>query len=510
MYKGKSTSVSLRRGIELYLKPPKDDSNKVITGDEKLNHFPVRVYHNDYHSETRVGKDQGLEDVIQNNYVRKRLFTKEEKHITWIHKSAVEYNRNRTLYQIDLIDKKRNRFVVPDERYRKALRKIVGSDSLVDPTNSTPVFKEEDLLISFFAYELFQYDSHEIRRQDLEDYSDELIKKYVQGDIEEMFIGFCFHTLQDSGHSNHRYASGSKNILLLALTRGLTKLLYNMSNQEAVYSLEEDGEFGYPDQRRELIDKICFDGEMNTGRFKIKQRRIVKGWKFYLGGNDGGVMVKVDIVKKMLGSWILLGIILIVTFAAVSVYLKYKWKLTNNISDKIQIIGSILEWLASIVALCILGVKVVHNKWKFEDMIHSRKRCRSLKELIRAMKGKRKEKRREKAIKLCATIPKPETVFSYHKSCSFTSNGNGQFYIDDDIDVSDLEKAGYKFGVTFYGEQVVADARGNVRNFYIRSKNDEQTLHIADNHERQHGIIFCLPTLNKFVGSGSSEDENFS
>ena len=106
---------------------------------------------------------------------------------------------------------------------------------------------------------------------------------------------------------------------------------------------------------------------------------------------------------------------------------------------------------------------------------------------------------------MCSTVPNPETVFSY-KSCAFTNNRNGGFNIDDDIDICDLEKGGYKFGVTFYGEQVVADARGNVRNFYIASKFDNMTLHIADNHKRQPGYIFRLSTFNKFVGSRKEED----
>ncbi len=502
VYKGKRAEVSLRRGIELYLKPPKDDSNEVKTGDEELNYFPLRVYHNEHHSESRVDKDEKLTDVIKNDYVRKKLFMEKGKHITWIHKSELEYNRNRTLYQIDLIDEKRIRSMVPGYMYRETLRKIVGPDLVVESRNDTPAFKQEDLFISFFSTELFQYDTHDIRKQDLEDYSDRLLKRFVVDERSGMFLGFCFPTVQDSGHSDRAYATGSKNILLLALARGLTKLLFNITNQDAVTSPDGDIHFANPDRREELTNRICFNRENDIGRFEIRAKRTIRGGEFYLGGNDGGIMVEVEIEKILLLACVPL---VIVSFMFAGMYWIHEREKRNYVSDYFIVVGSILEVWGSLIGLFLVAVKAKYRKWDFIDMIHSRRRCRSLTELIQALQGKNPSEKRAKAIELCSTVPKPETVFSYYKSCAFTNNGNGEFHVDVDIEVSDLEKAGYKFGVTFYGEQVVADARGIVRKFYIRSENDRKTLHIGDNHERQSRFIFCLPTYNKFVGSRGTD-----
>ena len=104
-----------------------------------------------------------------------------------------------------------------------------------------------------------------------------------------------------------------------------------------------------------------------------------------------------------------------------------QWRLTNNTSYKIEILGSILEWLTSIVAQCILAVKVVHRKLEFSDNVPRRKRSRELKELIKSIKGNCKAERKGKAIERNLRIPKPETVFSSNKYCSATNNGNGKF-----------------------------------------------------------------------------------
>ncbi len=524
VYKDKRAEVSLRRGIELYLESSKDESYEVTRGDENLNNFPVRVYHNEYHSETSVGEKDNLKYVVKNDYVRNKLFR--NKHITWIHKSAVEYNRSRTLYQIDLIDERRIRSKVPDQEYQEKLEKIVGRDSIIDPRNGTSAFKQEDLLISFFASELFQYDSHDITVQELEDYSDKLLKRFVVEKSSKMFLGFCFPTLQDCGHSNPRYATGSNNVLLLALIRGLTKFLFNITNQDAVYNPEEEDQssdidsqpgnsdqirgenirLGNPDQRKERIDEVCFEEKEDIGRCEITQKSLVHSGQFYLGSNSSGIIVEAKIAKPLLTAFVLL--MIVVLLFSIIFWVQNEEEMTS-VRAYVQEAGTILELWASIAGLFILIVKAIFPKWDFTDMIHSRRRCRSLTELIGAMKGNNKMEKKDNAIKLCSTVPKPHTVFSYYKSCAFTNNGNGEFHIDDDIKVFDLGKADYKFGVTFYGAHVVAEPRGIVRNLYIRSRYDTKTFHIAKNHKRQFGYIFCLPTFNKFVGSRETGDDSY-
>lgn len=513
VYKDKFTEVSIRRGIELYLSTPNNNSNEVKSGDEYLNNFPVRVYHNEFHSESSVDVSEKLSNVIKNNAVRGKLFRGKGKHITWIHKSAVEYNRFRTLYQIDIIEGKRIRKEKPDEKYKRALKELVGSGTTIDPSDGTLTFKQEDLLVSFFSNELFRWENTTVTRQELEDYSDDLIKTFVVDRNSKMFLGFCFRTIQDCGHANSSYATGSKNVLLLALTRGLNKLLFQITDKEAVYCPDKEFDLGRIDQpnntllpificRRvqspKMVSEVNGNGHPLIGRTKVEKKTMVRSRNHYLGGNDSGITVKVRIKKKLLAATILLIIVLIVFAVMYSVAErgKLKWP-----SDYFRLAGSILELWASIAGLFFVLVKACYRKWEFGDMIHSRRRCRSLSELIGTLKS------RPLAIELCSTIPKPEKVFSYHRSCAFTSDGNGEFEIDGDIEVFDLQEANFVFGVTYYGEPVVADARGNIRRFYLQSKEIENTLHIAGNHEHQPDFIFQLPTINKFVGARKLRDE---
>ena len=367
------------------------------------------------------------------------------------------------------------------------------------------MFKEEDPFISFFAFELFQYDSHHTSRQDLEDYSAKLLKKFVEEGSSQMFIGFCFPTLQDSGHSNRHMATGSTSILLLALARGLTKLLLNIANRDSVSKLQSDFERGKLNRKKELDHKLCFTEGKQIGRYEIRKPRMMPDDKFYIGGDENGIMVEVKFTK-ILGSLIVLCCAVLVMF--VVMYWLHEREKRNSVTDYFQLVGSILEVCISLATVFIALVKAIYRKWDISGIINWKRNCKSLTELIEAMKGSNYLTRRKNAIRLCSTLPKPDIVFSYDTSWIFTNNGNGRFFIDDDIDVSDLENAGYKFGVTFYGEPIIVDARGNVRNFYPPRSNYDNTLYIAENHQRQSGFIFCLPTLNKFVGSGREEEEN--
>lgn len=84
------------------------------------------------------------------------------------------------------------------------------------------------------------------------------------------------------------------------------------------------------------------------------------------------------------------------------------------------------------------------------------------------------------ALEVCSLLENPEEVFSKWRSCAFADACYGDFVIDDDIYVNDLLRIGkreagcsgpkesrklngYIFGVTYYGEPVVADMLGRIR-----------------------------------------------
>lgn len=75
-------------------------------------------------------------------------------------------------------------------------------------------------------------------------------------------------------------------------------------------------------------------------------------------------------------------------------------------------------------------------------MINSQKRCKSLSEWIESMKYQRKlsdllgskyTEDKIQAMKMCSTVPKPDTMFSSHNSGASTDAGQGEFEIDEEI-----------------------------------------------------------------------------
>ena len=87
----------------------------------------------------------------------------------------------------------------------------------------------------------------------------------------------------------------------------------------------------------------------------------------------------------------------------------------STASECLQVVGSILKLWVSITELLILLAKTAYRMWDFTDMIHLRRRCRSLTELIVALKGENYSEKREKAIKLRSAVLKPNFSFSCYK-----------------------------------------------------------------------------------------------
>jgi len=152
-------------------------------------------------------------------------------------------------------------------------------------------------------------------------------------------------------------------------------------------------------------------------------------------------------------------------------------------------------------------------------MLNSRKRCLSLEELIQAIKYSRKRwtnytQDKIDAIKLCATIPNPEKIFSYDNSCAFTFAGYGEFEVDKEIEMKHLDEATYIFGVNYYGDPIVCDAKGYIRKIHFRlcmktkCKSacicSSKKIHIGSNHELQTKSIFELSYRNRLVGARKS------
>ena len=127
----------------------------------------------------------------------------------------------------------------------------------------------------------------------------------------------------------------------------------------------------------------------------------------------------------------------------------------------IKLWSAFLTFLHIFVSLCF-------RNWEFRYILTRRRRAKLLSELISAL-----ENDRSRAIRLCAKLKNVSTILSGHNSCAFTQRGEGEFEIDADITVRNLQDLqdestvdncwNYIFGAKYYGEPVMADAKRNVR-----------------------------------------------
>lgn len=63
--------------------------------------------------------------------------------------------------------------------------------------------------------------------------------------------------------------------------------------------------------------------------------------------------------------------------------------------------------------------------------------------------------------RMAFNILHPERLFSHYNSRAFTSAGQGDFEIDEEIEMEHLDQAGYIFGCNYHGDLIVKDANVN-------------------------------------------------
>lgn len=314
--------------------------------------------------------------------------------------------------------------------------------------------------------------------------------------------------------------------MLLALTRGFVKL-YNNLNHELVHQdpSEDDVEddpirrrlFIFPKRRLHRPGTTEVQEKFLVGE-KSKTEKAYN--RSYIGSNSREIIIELNRFPMSLS---LVGLIFLAAVLSFGTMYVISEENMEDPSDSFRAIGSIIELLGAMLALCLLLIKVMYRKWSFVDMLNSRKRCQSLSELIQVMKYTKKirwfswgENINDKidAIRLCANIPNPATIFSYHNSCAFTDAGVGEFEIDEDIEMNHLNDANYIFGVNYYGDPIVKDVKGNIRKVHFRlcvnCKNEHKCLcprkkiHIGSIHDLQTKSIYSLNFENRLVGTRRS------
>jgi len=508
VYKGRRREVSIRRGFELY-RPELHESEEVTEIDMKLSKFPVRVSLNGVHFDNSV-EEESLQSLVGNDEgLAIKLF--KGKHITEIHIKVTDGLRYS--YNIDMIDHKLEGDIDAREKEREDLEKLTGRQ--YGKGYESCCF-QEDLFVTVFAHLLFSgsesYDQHQL--QAFEYWSLEKIRDFTKNpEQSKMYIGFCFGTLLDVGHNQALGATGSRNTLLLALTRGFIKLYGNLRYQEKHEDPESKEDSGNKRRRtsikqennnadsavyneskfKKFIDSIQvpyvmkgfkivkkygkrlievqFDREElpqespKVGMLvrRVKNRKIAYDNGIYLGSTAKGIVVKIErSPMRLIFVWTLVGLGI---FGFPYMY----WPSTSESKEWREFfrsIGSILELCGALIALGFLAVKTMFRQWTLTDMFDNRKGCQSFSELIKVIKytekrtlfksllkkngsqkiktrheekigrepeeifnrfkwnmeNRRLEKRR-KAIEVCATLPNPRLIFSYHNSCAFVATG---------------------------------------------------------------------------------------
>ena len=379
------------------------------------------------------------------------------------------------------------------------------------------------MLITYFSSKLQKQDEIQLDTEQLEIWCSNIVQSYFSTESEnEMYIGFCYQTILDGNYSDEYRVPGSTTLLLLALTRGLEELCKNNTrgnNHQPVSitndsSDQEENNFKIArwlpfvfktEENPSNLNEIPFEDQYKLQ--EIKESQVID--KKFLGATSRGI-----IIKKQFPS--VVRIVFVIGIISFNVYAGFIIAGTN-LKSRVQVfrmLGTFVEVLSSGISIALLLLKVrLLSKWELNDMLRDRIRTRSLTELYAAISPNRMEKK-ARAIKLLATIPNPKDVFSWHHSCAFVDGGCGEFEIDADIMIEDLRDAGYKFGVNYYGQPIVADTRAQVRSVEFPKDEEEKpeekkTVHISGLHEWQPKYIFELPTNNLTV-AGTNSSSSFS
>ncbi len=418
---------------------------------------------------------------------------------------------------------------------------------------SSRKYTEKDVIITYFSSKLYKQDKTQLNHKQLDLWCSDLIQSYffLEND-NKMYIGFCYQTILDGYFSDTYSVPGSTALLLLALTRGLQELHRNNTlgnNHQPIMKRKEnwgpsENNFKFASwiscvfQNRENSSNLDQASSDNSWKLKVIKKNEDSDEKF-VSANSRGIVIKKSF------SWIIVGAItlLYITFI---ILLRIKKEETNQKPREqiFRIIEIVMEVIPSCVTIELFLLKLLLlRNWEINDMLRGRRRTQSLKELCASISPNRMEKmaraikllardirqgrmptqsltefrksiclnrteKKARAIKLLTRIQNPKEVFARDFSCAFVEAGNGEFEIDDDITIEDLRKAGYKFGVNYYGQPVVADTRAQVRSVKFE-EGENKPVRISGLHELQPKYIFQLPTRDLIV-AGTNSSSRFS
>lgn len=536
VYKGKGIEVSIRRGFELYR--PKDPASKKVEDiNIELAVLPSRYYLNgEYYDNSREDRPFNLLTLVgENEELAERLFL--GKHINEIHIRFIDSFR--WIYNIDICDQQIEGDISVRPSDNDKLENLAGRKL---GTSKGRCSFQEDLIVTFFSQILFG-DATKSRDQlqAFQAWSLDKIREIVQPSKKgDMYVGFCFGALLDVGYSSQNWVTGSRNVLLLALTRGFIKLSDNLYNEKKHWDPIFKDEFEKKQTCKMLRKRATNDDteeasagkDMPTLKDVTKDRITVYTQGVYLGSTGKGIVVKVK--RSPLRLFWIWTLVVLSLFGFPYMYWTGGYD-GEDWTGVFRAIGSIIELWGAIIALGFLAMKSCFAEWTILDMFKSRKRCESLEELIQVMKytekrsfidaimnpfhrfsKKYKEKYKIKAIRLCAMLPIPENIFSYYNSCAFAVDGQGEFEVDVSIDIKNLTDAGYCFGVNYYGDPIVKDAKGDIRKVHFEEICKESTISMECNckhesviigayHPLQPNKIFHLVTKNRIVGMHKKE-----
>ncbi len=542
VYSNEDEKVSIRRGFEYDIDPTisECETKRIITADEELSELPTRVFQNGIPQSGHF-HEKRLSEIISDNQFREDLL--KNKYITWIHVSLEgPHTSGKVLYEIDIIDKlmrvdTRNYYVNSKRLESFAGRKRLKWERKRENGIGND-FSQEDILISYFSNRLFESSIKQKWKKcectkptdqvltsaenvsmefqcnycqflfHSESWCNEQIRKYtaIEHDSKSedtMYIGFCFRTLLEGGYGSQEVVNGAKNLLLLALVRGIVKLSENLTeNNEYRTSVPASTEDKPPRERRPFF--YGFDKEYIAWRnftFKIQSDRkqkhfgvvpVIRRTKhpLFIGATNKSITIKAKF-PFILFFLSLFGVAVVLGY---TIPMAIRQRSRNNLEE---FFGSLAALISATTGLVLLVTKCIYKKWKIVEMWYRKRTTYRLTELSKVIYGGKSE-----AIKLCCSIDQPKKVFSQWMSCAFAHEGEGEFEIDEKINVEDLKDAGMLFGVDYYGRPIVSDPHGKIRQ--LQFYNDEPnngTLHVGGDHELKIEYLYKVPIKNLEVGS---------
>jgi len=532
----------------------------------KLHELPLFVTDNGRHVPGYL-KNQSLQDVIPDKDMRKKLF--ENKWVTQLHVAINGASGEQVQYEFDFADFKLTMDATKTIEPEK-LRDLAGVSRSPDWTRKNERdFSQEDIIISFFSNVIFSgtvrhdrcnkwengvnCDRCVEKLQDFENWNDKLIRSVIdaavaqgeksseppntkrtnaqamnppgtnlqganaqgetsaespdsQGNI--MYLGFCFKTIIDAGYADERVVQGSTNILLMALTRGFVQLAKN-NETPCIFMGIEVNNFLKENRKQNRI----YEKETELFPPGLMRKRKHYNHPHFIGATPKGITVRTKLPFRFV-------VVTLLSIAAILIYafLLGRRQIGPNANWE-EYWSGLFGLTTSLIAVALLVTKVIYRSWELTDMFHQRRHSKCFSELKTVLEGGYKT-----ALEVCSLLQNPEEVFSKWRSCAFADVSNGEFEIDADVYVNDLLRigerqkrsrsnrpqnlTGFIFGVDYYGNPIVADMLGRIREVIFPEPICEkcETEETFDSFERfcDHFDVTCT-TNQKVLGGARSK-----